>query len=198
MGEPGEILSHNMYAYTANNPVMRVDPSGYSWKGFWKGVGDFFEDVKDTVIDNVGASVNVGKEKTTSFNYYWLCETETGLGYSKSFDNGKPINFFANAPDNWWQFWEYSVGVDVNVNGKGAGINIGGENSINLHLGDQSLDISSNLIGRIGFKSSVSNNDGTYSYSKFSLNTPEIGVTAAVIYFAWPYLISGGPGLIPA
>ncbi len=122
IGETGKLLSHNMYAYCGNNPVMRVDPSGYSWKG----VGDIFEDVKDTVIDNVGASVNVGKEKTTSFNYYWLCETETGLGYSKSFDNGKPINFFANAPDNWWQFWEYSVRVDVNVNGKGAGINIGG------------------------------------------------------------------------
>jgi hypothetical protein len=33
IGETGEILSHNMYAYCLNNPVMMVDPSGYmpSW-----------------------------------------------------------------------------------------------------------------------------------------------------------------------
>lgn len=115
------------------------------------------------------------------------------------FDNSKPINLYANVPDNWWEFWEYSVGIDENVNGKGVGFNIGGENSINLRLGDQSLDISSNMIGRISFKSSVSHDDGTYSYSKFSLNTPEIGVTAVVVYYTWPYLVvlGGGSGLIP-
>ena len=28
MGEVGNVVSHNMYAYGANNPVMNVDPSG--------------------------------------------------------------------------------------------------------------------------------------------------------------------------
>jgi len=31
VGQTGEILSHNMYAYTSNNPVMRVDENGYFW-----------------------------------------------------------------------------------------------------------------------------------------------------------------------
>jgi hypothetical protein len=29
MGTPGETLSHNMYTYVKNNPVMYTDPSGY-------------------------------------------------------------------------------------------------------------------------------------------------------------------------
>jgi len=31
IGETGDILGHNLYAYTQNNPVMRIDPSGYFW-----------------------------------------------------------------------------------------------------------------------------------------------------------------------
>jgi hypothetical protein len=38
LGEAGDILSTNMYAYCANNPVMNVDPTGcWSWSTFWKG-----------------------------------------------------------------------------------------------------------------------------------------------------------------
>ena len=29
LGQQGNILGHNMYAYTQNNPVMYVDPDGF-------------------------------------------------------------------------------------------------------------------------------------------------------------------------
>jgi len=31
IGQTGKTLSHNMYAYTSNNPVMRIDENGYFW-----------------------------------------------------------------------------------------------------------------------------------------------------------------------
>ncbi|QVK19577.1 RHS repeat-associated core domain-containing protein [Mycoplasmatota bacterium] len=35
IGETGDILGHNMYAYTQNNPVMMVDPSGeFAWVSY--------------------------------------------------------------------------------------------------------------------------------------------------------------------
>ena len=45
IGQTGEILSHNMYAYTSNNPVMRTDSTG-----MWFGLDDIFTGLVDEII----------------------------------------------------------------------------------------------------------------------------------------------------
>jgi RHS repeat-associated protein len=43
---PYDPQSLNRYAYCRNNPINLVDPSGHSWwSKFWKGVGEFFENI---------------------------------------------------------------------------------------------------------------------------------------------------------
>ncbi|MCL2145465.1 MAG: RHS repeat-associated core domain-containing protein, partial [Endomicrobia bacterium] len=39
--DPSTINGLNLYAYCGNNPVMRIDETGYSWKSFWKAFGRF-------------------------------------------------------------------------------------------------------------------------------------------------------------
>jgi RHS repeat-associated protein len=188
-----------LFAYCGNNPIDRFDYDGKSWKKFFnktkkwiKGIansiGELFTEIVETVSEVVGGQINVGKEIVTSFQYFWLFTIETGTGYAKSFDNSKPVNFFVNIPNQFWKFWEYSVGIDVNINGWGAGINIGGESSFNLHLGKHNIDIFSNSIGRYGFKISSQGDNGEYSYYKFSINMPEVLVTVAVLYFGWQFI----------
>ena len=109
---------------------------------------------------------------------------EEGLGCSKSFDNDKPINLYIITPklDEWWKLWEYSVGIDININGYGIGFYLGGETGISLHLGKTNIDLSLNLIGRLSIKVTNEIVDEGYVYKKFSFNLPEIAVTALAIY----------------
>lgn len=52
------------------------------------------------------------------------------------------------------------------------------------------FSIFANSLGRVGFTASKDLSNGSSSYTKFSLNTPEILATATIIYFAWPYLLA--------
>ena len=40
--DPETVNGLNLYAYCGNNPVMRVDPNGTSWKSFLSRMGNFF------------------------------------------------------------------------------------------------------------------------------------------------------------
>ena len=41
--DPENVNGLNLYCYCNNDPVNYCDPSGHSWKSFWNGVGDWFE-----------------------------------------------------------------------------------------------------------------------------------------------------------
>lgn len=43
--QPEVINGLNLFAYCGNNPVMRIDDDGRSWKSFWNGVKKFFKGV---------------------------------------------------------------------------------------------------------------------------------------------------------
>ncbi len=56
IGQTEEILSHNMYVYTSNNPVMRVDPSGYAWY-HWAIAGAVVVGLGRAVVATAGGAV---------------------------------------------------------------------------------------------------------------------------------------------
>ncbi|QVK19273.1 hypothetical protein KHQ81_06130 [Mycoplasmatota bacterium] len=60
IGETGEILSHNMYAYCANNPVMRIDPSGYLWKEIWDWGNTIWGTVSNIPAKTIVAVTTIG------------------------------------------------------------------------------------------------------------------------------------------
>lgn len=187
----------NLSCYCDNNPISRSDISGGSWKSFCERVGNFLKKVGKWFQDNVGFSINVGKEQGLA-QYNWLYTTETGVGYSKSFDNGKPINFYVNLPNNWWKFWEISIGLDINYKGYGIGIGLGTETSVSFHTGNNSLDLYVNGLGRFGAKWVSNGPNGTYGYSKLELNGPEIAVTVGVAVGIGYLIAAGGSAIATA
>ncbi len=69
IGETGDILGHNMYAYCRNNPVMYYDPSGY----FFEEIGDWFNDRLDDLTDWLNEKPrNVNDSSSLGFGLRYL------------------------------------------------------------------------------------------------------------------------------
>ena len=52
LGTIGNSQTTNMFAYTANNPIMNIDNNGYSWKSFWIGVENWWNTVPTNSISD--------------------------------------------------------------------------------------------------------------------------------------------------
>ena len=188
----------NLYAYCGNSPVVITDPTGTNWwddfcsrvvngvKTAWNAttnwVSNTWNDITSWAKNTFGFSVQYSDSFALQSNYYIFASTESGVGYNKSFGNGKPVNFYVTLPKNWWEFWDFSFGVDININGYGAGLGLGGETSLTIHTGSNSIDIFANALGRLGFRNAYRDEHGNYVYQQFTLNFPEIGAAVLAVY----------------
>lgn len=187
LGETGDILSTNMYAYCANNPVMYTDRDGHSWKSFWNDIGGW---IKSTF------GVTVSKENSSLSAYFFVGEYVTGSGVTTLSD--KPVNLTLGTPEEWWKFWEYSIGIDVQIGEARIGLYGGPEAGISFSKGNTAYDISLNALGRVGFKISTYSENGFYTYSKYDLNGPEIAAVVLAVIYAPQLLLPLIPALSPA
>ena len=116
-----------MYIYCGNNPINRIDISGTSWRDVVNLFGDVGNTIGNFFTNTFGGAVYISNsydaiEMNTIYVGY-----ETGMSTSRVIagDNSKPITFYAQKSSKWWKFWEYKVGVNVNIGEGGFNIGIG-------------------------------------------------------------------------
>ena len=126
--EPDDINGLNLYAYCLDNPVMYIDTMGTSFKSFFRGIGNWFKNTWQKVKEGFKKAVNWVKEKVgvvvntvetfvqNSVDYI-IGGFEQIIQYTDvNFGSNKLITFFVSAPKDWWKFWEYEIGVEININ----------------------------------------------------------------------------------
>ena len=50
-----------MFAYCGNNPIVRQDSSGHSWRGFWKSVKSWLTKKKEKASNNGNGTLTIGR-----------------------------------------------------------------------------------------------------------------------------------------
>ncbi len=112
--QPESLNGMNLFAYCGNDPVNKYDPSGWSWKSFWSGVGSWFK-------KNIGFATLISESYGFQSDYI-LYREAYGAELKSDIINGnfdKPITFFAQGTNDSWHLAEYEAGVSINL-GKGG------------------------------------------------------------------------------
>ena len=144
-GQVGDLNSHDVFAYCENNPVSRMDSTGYSWHWFnnaantIKGLlGSIFGAGSTTVIEdddphefNGGVfSINTGTIKNTTIQSHG--------------NSGKPISVYSNSVTN--RPINSSVGLQFNIHKTTIQLNLGLSNiGITTNYKDGNLTLASLL-----------------------------------------------------
>lgn len=147
MNANGDLLGYNMYAYCSNNPVMYTDSTGESfWSDLWDGITSFFS-------DTFGAATYASEEYEQLQGHTIFGGVESGVSATAvlSGDNSKPVTFYFQTTSNWWEFWEYKVGLNVNIGEGGFNVGIGlGEATVTGSSNHKSLEIIGGF-AKVGF-----------------------------------------------
>ena len=106
---PG-LLCTNLFAYCSNNPLSRVDTSGYGWNEFWQSVGNWFSDLGNKIGDElqsqlkIKTEVNIRRAKSLDEN---LSKAGNWIK-KKASDVGKAVGDWWNGSAKPWikQAWE--------------------------------------------------------------------------------------------
>ena len=72
------VLGYNMFAYCGNNPVMRIDLTGHSWREFWEDVREWLEEKKEDAEKNGDGTVTFGATASGAFGF----ATSISVGYT--------------------------------------------------------------------------------------------------------------------
>lgn len=109
-------------------------------------------------------------------------------------DDSKPISFFATNASEWWKFWEYQVGIKINIGEFSYTFSSGvGEANWSISWNNFSLDIQSG-INKIGIGTSTTIDDVTY-YNQYYIRTiPTVLAIAVIAAFpaALPFMLAFG------
>ena len=176
-----EIAGINLYAYCHNNPVMNYDHNGHSWESFWKSVGNWFQKVFSGFVD---ASAKIIKQSVDFFFFGY----EFGMKKTAILGNDKnPISFYFAKTDEWWKFWEWQIGIKINIGDFRYTADIG-LIEINTSFGwrNESVTFQTGL-RRFGIEL-ASENNGIITYNNFFIRT--IPTAFLVLAFVFePYLL---------
>ena len=194
-GAVGELLSHNVFAYTGNNPVNREDLNGF----LWREIGNFLIGVGKRIVNVLKATF--GAEYTNVIEYETKIESppppspirvQSGIKrtrkVSKKGDSSKPISVYAQSINGNPVKANAGLSINiakVNINASIGLSNIGisagysyGNKSYNLELAVSLAELQVGLTG-----SHVTQLNSTTSNTAYSGVTVDSWFIGAVVLF---------------